>query len=112
MDAEGVQRTRDSNSCEAGEKSEGVEGKSGQDVRFSVPYCRVQAKTRLPRLPQGRRRTCEARRRQLLASQVPCNVCDAVSMGRCRSPHGAAMVVLLGDGVDLSVFEALPHQAG
>src|SRR6266852_132816 len=111
MDAEGVQRTRDSNSCEAGEKSEGVEGKSGQDVRFSVPYCRVQAKTRLPRLPQGRSRTCEARRRQLLASQVPCNVCDAVSLGRCRSPHGSAMAWSLRHGIDDAILEAVTQPA-
>jgi integrase len=64
-------------------------------------------KARLPRLPESRRRTCEARRRQLLASQVPCDVRYSVSLGRCRSPHGAAMAWSLRHGIDDEVFEAV-----
>src|SRR5436853_3479995 len=111
MDAEGVQRTRDSDSCEAGKKSEGLEGKGRQDVRFGLPYCRVQAKARLPRLPESGCRACEARRRQLLASQVPCDFRYSVSLGRCRSAHGAAMARSLRHGIDDAIFEAVTQPA-
>ncbi len=52
---------------------------------FPTAGCKpkLDAEARLPRLPESRCRACEARPRQLLASQVPCNVRDAVSLGRC-----------------------------
>ena len=37
LDAEGVQRTRDPDSCEAGEESEGMEGEGRQDCSLVFP---------------------------------------------------------------------------
>ena len=111
MDAEGVQRARDSDSCETSEKPKGMESQGRQDMWSGVPHCRLQAEARLPRLPESRGRACEARPRQLLASQVPCNVRDAVSLGRCRSPYGSAMAWSLRHGIDDAIFEAVTQPA-
>ena len=111
MDTEGVQRTRDPDPCEASEESEGVESQSRQDLQSRVPHCWVQSEARLSRLPEGRRRACEARPRQLLAAQVPCDVRDAVSLGWCRSPHGSAVAWSLRHGIDDEVFEAVTQSA-
>src|SRR5438552_295251 len=36
--------------------------------------------TQLSRRPESRRRTCESRQRELLASQIPCDICDVASL--------------------------------
>src|SRR6266699_3589531 len=43
MDAEGVQRARDSDSCEASEEPKVMESQSRQNMWFGLPYCRLQA---------------------------------------------------------------------
>jgi hypothetical protein len=60
MDTEGVQRTRDTDSSQAGEETEGVEGKGGQDLRLGISDCGVQSETGFSRLPQGMCGTREA----------------------------------------------------
>src|SRR5712691_12834445 len=100
MDAEGVQGARDSDSCEAGEEPKGMESQGRQDMWSGVPYCRLQAEARLPRLPESRCRACEARPRQLLASQVPCNVRHAMPVGWSGSADRSAMARSLRHGID------------
>src|SRR5258708_17816267 len=100
MDAEGVQRARDSDSCEASEEPKGTESQGRQDMWSGVPYCRLQAEARLPRLPEDLCGTCGACQRRLLAAQVPCDVRDSVSLGRCRSPYGSAVAWSLRSGID------------
>src|ERR1700683_16665 len=111
MDTEGIQGARDSDPGEAGEEPEGVEGQSRQGLQFGIPNHRMQPEARLPGLPEGGGRACEARQRRLLASQVPCDVRHSVSMGRCRSAHGAAMAWSLRYGIDDAIFEAVPQPA-
>ena len=82
MDTKAVQGTRDSHSGKAREESEGLEGESRQGLQFGFPHRRMQSEARFSRLPEGSCRKCEARSRQLLASQVSCNICDAVSLGQ------------------------------
>src|SRR5713101_5072016 len=111
MDAEGVQRARDSDSCEASEEPKGMEIQGRQDMWSGVPYCRLQAEARLPRLPESRCGACEARPRQLLAAQVPCDVRDSMSLGWSESANGSAMARSLRYGIDDAIFEAVTQPA-
>src|SRR5436305_14103216 len=81
-------------------------------MRSGVPDCRLQPEARLPRLPESHRRACEARPRQILASQVPRDVRDAVSMGRGRSAYCPAVAWSLRHVIDESIFESLTESAG
>ena len=66
---------------EASEEAEGVEGQSRQDLQSGIPYCWLQSEAGFSRLPEGVRRAGEARRGQLLAAQVPGDICDTMSVG-------------------------------
>ncbi len=79
------------NSGEARKEFEGMEGEGGQNAQPCVPHRRMQPEVKFSRRSQGRCRACEARPGELLAPQVPCDVCDAVSLGWRRSAHRAAV---------------------
>lgn len=91
MDAEGLQRTRDSNPGKAGEEIEGMEGEGRQNMRPGVSDLWLQSEARFPRLLKGVCGTGEVRQGRLLAAQVPFDIRHAMPMGWSRSAHGAAM---------------------
>jgi hypothetical protein len=112
MDTKSVQGTRDSHPCEAGEEPEGVEGKVGQDLQPCVSHRGMQPKARFSGLPEGCCRPRQARRGQLLAAQVPCDIRNAVSLGRGGPKDRAAVAGPLGYGIDHAVLEAVAESGG
>ncbi len=57
-------------------------------------------------------RAGETEQERLLSSQVPGDICDVVSVGWRGSANGAAMVGILGYGIDNAIFEAEPKPKG
>src|SRR5271157_3668631 len=114
MDTEGIQGTRDSDSCEARKELEGMEGEGSQGLQPGVPDRRMPTQARLPRLPEGRSGTCEARPGELLAPQVPRYVRHPVSLGGSRSAYSSAVARSLRYGEHDAVLKAFtkPADAG
>ena len=98
--------------CKACEEPEGVEGERRQDVRTGVSSLWVQPKAELLRRSESLRRTCESRPRELLASQVSCDIRNPVPVGWGRSPYRATMAGSLRYGVNHEVSEAVTQQEG
>ena len=99
MDTEGVQRTRDSHSCKAGEESEGVEAKADKTCGLVFPTAGCKPKLDFLDCLKAVAERAKLDERQFLASQVPCDVCDAVSLGRRRSANRSAVAWSLRHGM-------------
>src|SRR5271169_280925 len=71
----------------------------------------MQTEAGLPRLPEGRSGTCEARPGWLLATQVPRHVRYAVPVGWRRSPLGSGVARPQRYGKHHAVLETIAQPA-